>query len=245
VPVTAVLAAGVGARRGWAWPLRAASFRLESPLTGQPALGILVAQRGMLAQDDPLAGGGLGAQRGGIAQRGAATAVIDLLAGLVSPSYGELRVLGEDMRTERGRAAARARIGVVRRGGRPRPGVRIRGLVEHAARRTRLPRRDRTLLAAAILDRLALLPWADVPLRAVPDPVARRARLAAAAVHQPELLLIDGLLDGLSPADAAVLAACIRDIGRDTGVVAAGHDADPLTLSCGEVLTLADGILVG
>src|SRR5450755_4939896 len=161
MPVTAVLAAGVGVRHGWGWTLRSASFRLESPLTGQPTLGIL------------------------IPQRGAASSVIDLLAGLVSPSYGELRVLGEDMRAARGRAAARARIGVVRRSGRTRPGIRIRGLVEHAARGTRLPRRDRNLLAAAILDRLSLMPWADVPLRAAPDPIARRARLAAAAVHQP------------------------------------------------------------
>jgi ABC-2 type transport system ATP-binding protein len=221
VPVTAVLAAGVGVRRGWGWTLRSASFRLESPLTGQPALGIL------------------------IPQRGTATAVVDLLAGLISPSYGELRVLGEDMRTEHGRAAARARIGVVRRNGLTRPGIRIRGLVEHAARRTRLPRRDRSLLAAAILDRLSLTPWADVPLRAAPDPIVRRARLAAATVHQPELLVIDGLLDDLAPRDAAVLAAGIRDIGLDTGIVAAGSDADSLALTCGEVLTLADGILVG
>ena len=125
------------------------------------------------------------------------------------------------MRTERGRIAVRARIGIVRRAG-PLLGstVRIRGLVDHAARRTRLPCRDRNLLTADILDRLALLPWADVPVRAAPDPVARRARLAAAAVHQPELLLIDGLLDGLDPLDAAELAACIRDIGLDTGIVA-------------------------
>ena len=122
--------------------------------------------------------------------------------------------------------------------------VRIRGLVDHAARRTRLPRRDRNLLTADILDRLALLPWADVPVRAAPDAVARRARLAAAAVHQPELLLIDGLLDGLEPLDAAELAACIRDIGLDTGIVALGRDADSLTLACGDVLTLANGILV-
>nr|MDQ2877278.1 hypothetical protein [Actinomycetota bacterium] len=89
-----------------------------------------------------------------------------------------------------------------------------------------------------------LLPWADVPVRAAPDPVARRARLAAAAVHQPELLLIDGLLDGLDPLDAAELAASIRDIGLDTGIVASGRDADSLTLACGDVLTLANGILV-
>jgi ABC-type branched-subunit amino acid transport system ATPase component len=101
------------------------------------------------------------------------------------------------------------------------------------------------VLTAAILDRLKLTPWADVSLRAAPDPVARRARLAAAAVHQPELLLIDGLLDDLAPGDAAALADSIRDIGADTGIVAAGNDADWLALACPEILTLADGILVG
>jgi ABC-type multidrug transport system ATPase subunit len=228
MPVTAVLAAGVGVRRRWGrgwgqdpgWKLRAASFRLEAPLTGQPALGIL------------------------IPSGGASTAVVDLLAGRTSPSYGELRVLGEDMRTERGRAAVRARIGVVRRNGRTRPGVRIRALVERSARRSRLPRHDQNLLAAAILDRLALTPWADVRLRAAPDHVARLARLAAAAVYQPELLFIDGLLDDLAPGEAAELAERIRDIGLDTGIVAAGTDADSLAMTCGEVLTLADGILV-
>ena len=119
MPMTAVLAAGVGVRHGWGSPLRSASFRLESPPSGQPALGIL------------------------IPEHGAGSAVVDLLAGVVSPSYGELRVLGEDMRTERGRAAVRARIGVAHRTSRARPGIRIRGLVEHAARRARLPRRDR------------------------------------------------------------------------------------------------------
>jgi ABC-type multidrug transport system ATPase subunit len=220
-PRSAVLAAGVGLRRGRAWSLRAASFRLESPLTGEPALGVLT---------------------GG---HGAAAAVIDLLAGLISPSCGELRVLGEDMRTGRGRAAARPRIGVVSRSGPARPGLRVRGLVEHATRRARLPRRDRSLLAAAILDRLFLTPWADVPLRSAPELIVRRARLAAAAVHQPELLLIDGLLDGLPPAAAVALAGSVRDISRDTGVVAVGRDAESLALACGEVLTLADGILVG
>jgi ABC-type multidrug transport system ATPase subunit len=219
-PVTqaaAVLAAGVGARRGLGWALRSASFRLGSPLEGQGTLGVLTTHRG--------AGGG----------------VLDLLAGLLPPSYGELRVLGEDMRTERGRAAVRGRVGLARRTERTRPGIRIRGLVEHAARRTR---RDRSLLAAAILDRLGLLPWAEVPLRAAPDPVARRARLAAACVHQPELLLIDGLLDDLAPQDAAALARGIADIGLDTGIVVAGTDADSLAMTGAQILTLRHGVLV-
>jgi ABC-2 type transport system ATP-binding protein len=220
MPMTAVLAAGVGVRHGSGWSLRSASFRLESPPSGQPSLGIL------------------------IPSHGAGSAVVDVLSGAVSPAYGELRVLGEDMRTERGRAAVRARIGVAHRRARSRPGIKVRGLVEQAARRARLPRRERPVLTAAILDRLSLTPWADVPLRAAPDPVARRARLAAAAVHQPGLLLLDGLLDDLDPRDMAPLADAVRDLGRDTTVVATGHDPHALALACGEVLSMADGILV-
>jgi ABC-2 type transport system ATP-binding protein len=100
------------------------------------------------------------------------------------------------------------------------------------------------VLAAAILDRLALTPWADVPVRAAPAVIARRARLAAAAVHEPELLLLDGLLDGLGPRDAASVADSIRDLGRDTAIIAIGGDAAALALACDEVLTLADGIIV-
>jgi ABC-type multidrug transport system ATPase subunit len=103
-----------------------------------------------------------------------ATALIDVLAGLIRPAYGELRVLGEDMATARGRSAVRGQVGVARRLARPQPAFRVRGLVDHAARLARLPARDRGPLAAAIVDRLLLTPWADVPLRAAPDVIARR-----------------------------------------------------------------------
>lgn len=116
-------------------------------------------------------------------------------------------------------------VGIARASARPRPVRRVRGLVGHAARLANLPGRDREVLAAAILDRLALTPWADVPVRAAPAVIARRARLAAAAVHEPELLLLDGLLDGLGPRDAASVADSIRDLGRDTAIIAIGGDA--------------------
>ncbi len=215
-----VLAAGVGVRHGGSLALRSASFRMDAPAAGGSALGIA------------------------IARADAATAVVDLLAGLARPSYGELRVLGEDLTTPRGRTAVRRNVGVARGKSKPTPAFRVRGLVEHAARLTRLPRCDRHLLAAAILDRLALTAWAQVPLRSAPDAICRRARLAAAAVHEPSLLLLDGLLDDLAPRDAAALADCIRDLGRDTAIIAVGRDASALALACDEVITLADGILV-
>ena len=215
-----VLAAGVGVRSGRGWAVRAASFRIGPPVPGRSALGIL--------SDHP-------------AQ---SAALVDLLAGVARPAYGELRVLGHDMATIRGRAAVRRRVGVARRSARTLPGIRVRGLVEHSARIGRPYRQDRHLLAAAILDRLSLTPWAEVTLRAAPEAVTRRARLAAAAVHQPELLLLDGLLDALEAREILVLAAAIKDLSRDGGILVAGCDREALELACDDVLVLADGVLI-
>jgi ABC-type multidrug transport system ATPase subunit len=215
-----VIAAGIGVRLGRGFAVRAASFRLGSREPGRSVLGIHIS--------DP-------------AQ---ATAIIDLLAGVARPAYGELRVLGHDMATVRGRAAVRRRVGVARRTARSLPWLRVRGLVVHGARLARHGEADRQLLAAAILDELGLTPWADVPLRAVPEAVGRRARLAAAAAHQPELLLLDGLLDGLELRDVTAFAAAIRNLSQDAGVVLAGCDSDALTLACDEVLVLTDGVVV-
>jgi len=60
-----------------------------------------------------------------------------------------------------------------------------------------------------------------------------------------ELLLLDGLLDGLAPRERASVAAGVREPARDTVIIAAGHDATTLRLTCDEVLTLSDGILAG
>lgn len=216
-----VIAAGIGVRLGRGFAVRAASFRLGAHEPGRSVLGIQ------------------------IAHPAEATAVIDLLAGVARPAYGELRVLGHDMATVRGRAAVRRRVGVARRSVRSLPWLRVRGLVVHGARlATRHGEPDRQLLAAAILDELGLTPWADVPMRAVPDAVGRRARLAAAAAHQPELLLLDGLLDGLELPEITTLAGAIRTLSQDSGVVLTGCDAEALALTCDEVLVLTDGVVV-
>jgi ABC-type multidrug transport system ATPase subunit len=215
-----VIAAGIGVRLGRGFAVRAASFRLGPPEPGRSVLGI---QIGHPAQ---------------------ATAIVDLLAGVARPAYGELRVLGHDMATVRGRAAVRRRVGVARRTVRPLPWLRVRGLVVRGTRLARRGEADRQLLAAAILDEMGLTPWSDVPLRAVPEAVQRRALLAAAAAHQPELLLLDGLLDGLELRDITGLAEAIRVLSQDSGVVLAGCDAEALTLACDEVLVLTDGVVV-
>jgi ABC-type branched-subunit amino acid transport system ATPase component len=219
--VAPVLCAGVGVRSDSRWALRMASFRLDQSGLGSAALGIATLR-------SP-----------------AATALIGLLSGQIAADYGSLHVLGYDMARAAGRAAVRRQSGVASRVSRPVAATRIRTLIDRAARKSGQRGTDRQLLVAAILDRLGLEPWSDVPIGAVPDLIARKARLAVATVHQPKLLLIDSLLDHLQPLDRTVLADVIRDFNRDTAVIAFGADTDALTLICDRVIDLSGSILVG
>jgi ABC-type multidrug transport system ATPase subunit len=219
--ITSVLSAGVGTRDATGYAIRLATFRLEQSELGRAVLGIVTPRSA------------------------ASAAIVGLLSGRFPPAYGELRVLGQDMTTQAGRAAVRRRVGIARRGGRVWPTTTVRKLVERAARRSASPCADRTLLVAAILDRLGLMPWAEVPLSAAPDLVERRTRLAAACVHEPSLLIIDGLFDHLEVRDRAILAGVITELERDMSVVAIERDSDSLLLFCDQVIMLADGILLG
>ena len=221
VTAAPVLCAGVGVRSDSRWALRMASFRLDQSGLGSAALGIATPR-------SP-----------------AATALIGLLAGQIAPDYGSLHVLGHDMSIAAGRAVVRRQAGIASRASGPVASTRIRALIDRAARKSGQPGTDRHLLVAAILDRLALVPWADVSIGAAPPLIARKARLAVASVHQPKLLLIDSLLDQLQPLDRTVLADVIRDFSRDTAVIVLGADADVLTLVCDRVIELSGSILVG
>jgi ABC-type multidrug transport system ATPase subunit len=219
--IAPVLCAGVGARDGNRYALRLASFRLTASEVGQQALGIVTPRPA------------------------AAAALAGLLSGRLAPSHGQLLVLGHDLTRLSGRLAVRPQVGVAFRAGRTWPAISIRGLVVRAAKRSGQRRSDRGLLVAAILDRLGLTPWAQVQLGAAPPLIARRARIAAASVHQPELLIIDGLFDQLTPADRVALARTVTEFRKDTAVVVIGRDADTMLLCCDQVIAEADGIVLG
>ena len=210
-----VVAAGIGTQGA----LRSASFHLGPFVPGRTAVGIAGPQ---------------GAGK---------TALTDLLAGLTVPAHGKLRVLGEDLSCPAGRAAVRYRIGLVPQpAGRP-PGFTVRQLVAHAGWLAGLPGHEQDLAVARALDSLGLADWANLPVRSVPEGTARLTWLAAASVHEPELLLLDGVLDGMDDRDAVCVADAVRDAAMVTAVVVTGQDPERLERACGHVLTLAQGVL--
>ncbi len=125
------------------------------------------------------------------------TTLFGIITTLLRPSSGEVRVLGHDALTEP--AAIRARLGVAFQT--PalddkltiRENLRCAGALYGVASSTLEPRAD------ALLDAFGLTERAGDLVGDLSGGLARRADLARALIHQPDLLIMDEPTTGLDP----------------------------------------------
>jgi len=121
------------------------------------------------------------------------------------------------------------------------------GLVACALQTVRLRRTERRLReeAEALLDRLGLLPWAEVPVETLPFGLLRRVELARALAVRPKLLLLDEPGSGLNPTEKQAMSQLVRGL-RDEGITVflVEHDMTMVMGLADEVAVLDHGALL-
>jgi len=170
-----------------------------------------------------------------------------LILGLDTPSAGTIRVLGQDIQSLDWGAMARlrARIGAVLQGGSLVASLSVlenlllplRGL---PGGRDRLAREARLAMTVLQLDGMENLRPRSLSLGQ-----RRRVELARALIHSPELLVWDGLTDGLDPAAARDTLQVLRAQreSRKLTLIATDNDPDVLGDACDRVAVLERGRL--
>ncbi|MEV7925069.1 MULTISPECIES: ATP-binding cassette domain-containing protein [unclassified Kitasatospora] len=170
---------------------------------------------------------------------------IKMLTGILVPSGGRLRVAGADPARER--VALARRIGVVF-------GQRttlwwdlpLRDSFELARRIYRIPdRRYRENLARCVelLDLEGLL---DTPVRQLSLGQRMRGDLAAALLHDPQVLYLDEPTIGLDVVSKGKVREFLREVNRDRGttVLLTTHDLTDIEQLCGRVMVIDHGRVV-
>ncbi|MEU9131791.1 ATP-binding cassette domain-containing protein [Kitasatospora sp. NPDC048540] len=170
---------------------------------------------------------------------------IKMLTGILVPSSGRLRVAGVDPARERTRLAQR--IGVVF-------GQRttlwwdlpLRDSYELARRIYRIPdARHRANLdrCVELLDLGALL---DTPVRQLSLGQRMRGDLAAALLHDPQVLYLDEPTIGLDVVSKAKVREFLREVNTDRGttVLLTTHDLTDIEQLCGRVMVIDHGRVV-
>lgn len=172
------------------------------------------------------------------------TTTIRMLLGLVEPTSGTVRVLGEPMPR-----AARSVL--------PRVGALIEGpaLYGHLTGRDNLLRFDAADPAAdpstrrsrvdAALDRVGLAAAAGKKARAYSLGMKQRLGLACALLQPRELLVLDEPTNGLDPQGMREIRALVRELAADgTTVFLSSHLLDEIEQLCTHAAVMSRGRLV-
>jgi ABC-2 type transport system ATP-binding protein len=138
------------------------------------------------------------------------TTLLLMLATLLAPERGEIRVGGHDPVTDPG--SVRRITGWMPDVLGSWAALSVRATLELTARLYGIPRADAADRATELIHLVDLVPLADRPTRVLSRGQKQRLSLARALVHGPQVLLLDEPASGLDPAARVALRKLLRDL---------------------------------
>lgn len=142
--------------------------------------------------------------------------LIKLALGLLTPTSGQIRVLGLDPVTDG--EAVRARVGYMPEHDCLPPDVSAAEFVTHLARVSGLPAATARERASETLRHVGLYEERYRQIGGYSTGMRQRVKLAQALVHDPELLLLDEPTNGLDPEGRRAMLTLVHRIGTEFGI---------------------------
>jgi len=168
------------------------------------------------------------------------TTAVKILLGLTHPTSGKARLLGLPVSDPE----SRRRVGYLPEGHRfpgyltARQTLSIFGRMSGVAGdrlRTRIPE---------LLSRVKLEEWADVRVKKFSKGMTQRLGLAAALVHDPEVLLLDEPTDGVDPVGRREIRDLLRaEATRGRAILLNSHLLSEVERTCDRVAVLRRGLV--
>lgn len=122
--------------------------------------------------------------------------------------------------------------------------MRVREHIMYFGRLHGLRGPDATRRAATWMERLGIAQYAGRPCAELSKGNQQKVQIACAAVHDPELLILDEPFSGLDPVNAETLLSVLREL-RDAGttLVLSSHQLWQIQELCTHVCIIANGAL--
>jgi ABC-2 type transport system ATP-binding protein len=167
------------------------------------------------------------------------TTLLRVIAGLQRPSQGQVRILGVDPRQD---TDIYRRISLVPEDESVYERLTGRRFVELAARLAKI---DRPLdRAQEVLETVGLVDAADRALGGFSKGMRQRAKVAAALVSDPEVLLLDEPLNGADPVQRAQLISLFQELGASgKTLLVSSHVLAEVERVSDRVVAMVDGRL--
>ncbi|HEY4851611.1 MAG TPA: ATP-binding cassette domain-containing protein [Streptosporangiaceae bacterium] len=172
------------------------------------------------------------------------TSLLRMMATVIPPTSGTLRLLGRDPGGYGPRKEIRRRLGYLPQNLGYYPGFTVVEFVEYFALLKEMPAARVPAAVAAAVERVGLGSKAKAKLRTLSGGMLRRAGIAQAIVNEPELLLLDEPTAGLDPEQRVTFRELMRDFGQRSTVIVSTHLVEDVGAACSQVALMDQGKIV-
>jgi len=170
------------------------------------------------------------------------TTLLRMLATVLAPASGRLRLLGLDPAMPAERLAIRRRLGYLPQEPGFHRGMTVFEFVDYVAILKELTdRRARHAEVRRVLNEVGLAPVSGKRIRAVSGGMRRRVALAQALLGEPELVILDEPTAGLDPELRLRFREIVSRIGEERTVVLSTHQTEDVAAVCQRVVVLHHG----
>ncbi|MFD8528126.1 ABC transporter ATP-binding protein [Streptosporangium canum] len=173
------------------------------------------------------------------------TTLMRILAGLLRPTSGTVRVGGHDVTTADGRLAVQRTLGYLPQDLGVYPELTARQFLDYIALLKGLDSRpSRRRRIGELLETVALTPDADRRLKGFSGGMLRRVGIAQALLADPRLLVVDEPTTGLDPEERIRFRILLSRLAGDRTVLLSTHIVEDVAQTCRSLAVLAKGRLV-
>ena len=172
------------------------------------------------------------------------TSLLRMMATVLPPTSGRMRLLGRDPGGYGPRREIRRRLGYLPQNLGYYPGFTVAEFVEYFALLKDMPASQVPRAVATAVERVGLGDRARAKLRTLSGGMLRRAGIAQAIVNEPELLLLDEPTAGLDPEQRLEFRALLREFGQRATVIVSTHLVEDVGAACTEVALMDNGRIV-
>ena len=172
------------------------------------------------------------------------TTLLRMLATVLAPDRGQLRLLGEDPRSHQGRLAIRRRLGYFPQ----EPGYYLNlsafDFVDYIAiLKEMTDRRTRRAEVLRVLDLVDLSAVRHKKIRSLSGGMRRRVVVAQALLGDPNLLVLDEPTVGLDPEQRLRFRELVSRVAERHTVVLSTHQTEDVAALCQRVVVMDHGII--
>jgi ABC-2 type transport system ATP-binding protein len=172
------------------------------------------------------------------------TSLLRMLATILPPLSGDLRLLDRDPARPAARRDIRRRLGYLPQNLGYYPSFTVVEFVEYFALLKEMPPHIVPKAVATAIERVELGAKAKAKLRTLSGGMLRRVGIAQAIVNEPQLLLFDEPTAGLDPEQRVAFRALMRDFGQTATVIVSTHLVEDVGAACSEVALMFEGKIV-